>query len=149
MLLNVVKNRKNKMSQKKKNWPQKGSLSQKGHKLAAIGLSSFAGGDILKSCAQSKFEAKWLTIALLRTDRTFWDQNCPIPKGQVRDRIWKFAHCHILDIITQQKPAKFQVYWSTVSIVVRPRNFGAPKRVITPKAAQICPKYVSQVLPVE
>ena len=65
-------------------------------------------------------------------------QNCPIPIGQVRDRIWKFAHCHILDIIMQQKTAKFQVYWSTVSIVVTPRNFGAPKRVLPQEG----PKYV-------
>ena len=65
-------------------------------------------------------------------------QTCPIPIGQVRDRIWKFADCHVLDIIMQQNPAKFQVYWSTVSIVVRSSNFGAPKRAITPKGAQIC-----------
>ena len=52
-------------------------ITPKGHKLAAIGLSSFAGGDILKSCAQSKFEAKWLTIALFRTDRTFLDPKLP------------------------------------------------------------------------
>ena len=46
---------KKKLGKKKlgdKNLPQKGSLSQKGHKLAAIGLSSFAGGDILKLCSQ-------------------------------------------------------------------------------------------------
>ena len=84
MLLNVLKNRKNrrkyfvkkkKMGKKNlgknKNLPQKGSLSQKGNKFSAIGLSSFAGGDILKSCAQSKFEAKWLTTAPFMTDRTF------------------------------------------------------------------------------
>ena len=34
---------------------QKGSLPQKGHKFAQIGLSCFSGGDIQKSCIQSKF----------------------------------------------------------------------------------------------
>ena len=68
-----------------KNLPQKGSLSQKGHKLASIGLSSFAGGDILKLCSQSKFEAKWLTIALFRTDRTFWDPKLPHLQKEIRN----------------------------------------------------------------
>ena len=37
-------------------------------------------------------------------------QNCPIPIGSFSDRNYKFAHCHILDIIKLHKPAKFQVY---------------------------------------
>ena len=40
----------------------------------------------------------------------------------------------------QQKPAKFQVHCSEGSIVMRPPNFGAPKR-ITPKGSQIGPKW--------
>ena len=51
---------------------------------AQVGLSSFAGGDILKSCAQSKFEAKWLTIALFRTDRTFWEPKLPHLQKEIR-----------------------------------------------------------------
>ena len=55
---NLGKKNLGKKKMGEKNWPKKG------HKLAAIGLSSFTGGDILKSCAQTKFEAKWLKIAL-------------------------------------------------------------------------------------
>ena len=38
---------------------------------------SFPGGDILKSCAEYKFEAKRLKIAQFKTDRTFWDPKLP------------------------------------------------------------------------
>ena len=79
---------KKNLGQKKiwgKKWPQKGSLPQRGHKLAPIGISSFAGGDILKSCVQFKFEAKWLTIALFRTGRTFWDPKLPHFQKEIRN----------------------------------------------------------------
>ena len=75
------------------NWPQ-------------IGLLCFAVGDIIKSCAQSKFEAQRLKIAIFRTDRTFWDAKLP---HLLKKKI-KFAHCHILEIIMQQKAAKFHGY---------------------------------------
>ena len=38
---------------------------------------SVPGGDILKSCAQTKFEAERLKIAPFRTDRTFLDPKLP------------------------------------------------------------------------
>ena len=60
-----------------KNWPLKGALPQKRHKLPKIGVFCFAGGDILKSCAQSKFETQWLKIALFRTAHTFWGPKMP------------------------------------------------------------------------
>ena len=53
-----------------------------------------------------KFEAKWLKIALFRTDHTFWDPKLPHLQKEYK----KFAYRHILDIIMQQKPVKFQVY---------------------------------------
>ena len=55
---------------------------------AQVGLNwsfLFVGGDIIKSCAQSKFEAKWLTIALFSTDRTFWDQTLPHLQKEIRN----------------------------------------------------------------
>ena len=64
--------KKKKMSQKKFE-----KLPQKRHKLPKIGVFCFAGGDILKSCAQSKFETQWLKIALFRTARTFWGPKMP------------------------------------------------------------------------
>ena len=38
---------------------------------------SVPGGDILKSCAQTKFEAERLKVAPFRTDRTFLDSKLP------------------------------------------------------------------------
>ena len=38
-------------------------------------------------------------------------------------------------------PAKLQMPRTSGSIVMRARIFGAPKRVITPKGAQICPNF--------
>ena len=112
-----------------------------------IGLSSFSGGDTQKSCAQSKFEEKRLKIAPLMTDRTFsWSQNCPIPKSPLRGQIRNLGHYHLLDIITKEKPAKFQIKQTAVSIVMIPHNFCAPKRVSTLKGAQIGPKLVFTVL---
>ena len=59
------------------------------------------------------------------------------------------GHYHLLDIITKEKPAKFQIEQTAVSRVMIPRNFCAPKRVITPKGAQIGPKLVFPVFQVE
>ena len=42
-----------------------------------IEIFCFPGGDTLKSCVQSKFEAKRLKIASFMTDRTFWDPKLP------------------------------------------------------------------------
>ena len=67
---------------KKKIWVKKidpkGSLPQKGHKLAQIGLSCLSGGYTRKSCVQSKFEAEPLKIAPFMIDRTFWDPKLPL-----------------------------------------------------------------------
>ena len=127
--------------------PQKRGITPKGAKYVPILVSHVLLVEISKNHVHGPSLKRngWKLLHLWPTAH-FGTQNFPIPTGQVRDRVWKFAHCHILYIIMQQKPAKFQVYWSTVSIVVRPRNFGAPKRVIT---TQKGPKYVSHVLPVE
>ena len=45
--------------------------TQKGAKSVPYG--SVLGGDILKSCAHTKFESERLKIAPFRTDRTFLD----------------------------------------------------------------------------
>ena len=76
-------------------------------------------------------------------------QNCPISIGPSSDRNWKFAKRHILDIIKLHKPAKFQVYQSAISIVMRPCTFGAQKKVQCPKVAQICPKWKILIFQVE
>ena len=77
-LLNVVKNGSKKFCQKKKKFlPKKGHYPKMGTNWTQIGLLCFAVGDIIKSCAQSKFEAQRLKIALFRTDCTFWDPKLP------------------------------------------------------------------------
>ena len=57
--------------------PKKGPYPKRGTNCPKIGVFCFAGGDILKSCAQSKFEAQRLKIALFRTARTFWGPKMP------------------------------------------------------------------------
>ena len=61
---------------KKKKCPKK-NLKKKNLGKKKIGVFCFAGGDILKSCAQSKFETQWLKIALFRTAHTFWGPKMP------------------------------------------------------------------------
>ena len=58
----------------KNNWGKTILGAQIGPKIC---LSCFPGGNTTKSCAQPKFEAKRLKIALFRTDRTFWDPKLP------------------------------------------------------------------------
>ena len=74
-------------------------------------------------------------LLYLRPTALFGTQNCPIPIGPFWDINLKFAHCHILDIIMQHKPDKLQTSWTSGSIVMRPSNFGGPKRFSTPKGA--------------
>ena len=67
-------------------------------------------------------------------------QNCPFPIGQFGAIIRNLGPYHLLDIITKEKPAKFQIKQRAGSIVMIPRNFCAPKRVSTPrKGVQMCP----------
>ena len=68
-------------------------------------------------------------------------QNCPIPIGPFWVKIRNLGPYHLLDIITKEKPAKFQIKWSTASKVMRHRNFCAPKRVSTPKGAKLAPNW--------
>ena len=92
-----------------------------------------------KSWVQTKFEAERLKIAPFMIDRTFWDPNCPIPIGLLRGKIRSLRHYHLLDIVTKEKPWKFQIKQTAVSIVMIPRNFCAPKRVSTRKGPQMLP----------
>ena len=66
-------------------------------------------------------------------------QNCPIPIGPFRGKIRYLGPYHLLDIITKEKPAKFQIKWTTAWKVMRPRNFCAPKRVSTKKGPKSGP----------
>ena len=90
----------------------------------------------------------WKLLHLWPTSLS-WSQNCPISIGQLRGQIRNLGHYHLLDIITKEKPAKFQMKQTAVSIVMIPRNFCAPKRVSTLKGAQVGPKLVFPVLQVE
>ena len=58
-------------------WPKKGQVPQKVPKSVPYGFLSIPGGDILTSCAQTKFEAERLKIAPFRKDRTFLDPKVP------------------------------------------------------------------------
>ena len=60
-------------------------------------------------------------------------QNCPIPVGPFRRKIRNLGPYHLLDIITKEKPAKFQTKWTLASKVMRPRNFLGPKKGQPPK----------------
>ena len=118
----------------------KGSLPQKGPKLPQISLSCLSGGDTQKSCVQYKFEAKRLKITPFITDRTFWGPKCPKSHRPTKGKVRNLGPYHLLDIITKEKLAKFQIKWTTASKVMRHRNFCAPKRVSPPKGVQIGPK---------
>ena len=76
-------------------------------------------------------------------------QNCPFPKGPFGAIIRNLGPDHLLDIITKEKPAKFQIKWTTASKVMRPHNVCAPKRVSTQKGAKIVPKFIFSVFQVE
>ena len=79
----------------------------------------------------------------------FGTQNCPIPICPFRGKIRNLGPHHLLDIITKEKPAKFQIKWTTASKVMRHRNFCAPKRVSPPKGVKMCPKLKFSVFQVE
>ena len=122
---------------------QKGSLPQKGHKLPQIGLSCLSGGDTLKLCLQSKFDAKRLKIAPFMSDRTpFWDpKHCPFPIGPFDTKIRNLGPYQLLDIITEEKPAKFQIKWTTASKVMRHRNFVPRKGSALQKGNKLAPNW--------
>ena len=94
---------------------------------------------------------KWNGWKLLHLSPTALSgtQNVPIPIGILRGKIRNLGPYHLLDIITKEKLAKFQIKRTTASKVMRHRNFWAPKRVITPKGSQIGPKMVFPVCQVE
>ena len=66
-------------------------------------------------------------------------QNCPIPKSPFRGKFGYFGPYHLVDIITKEKPAKFQTKWTLASKVMRPRNFWVSKRVSTKKGPKLGP----------
>ena len=76
-------------------------------------------------------------------------QNCPFPIGPFGTKIRNLGPYHLLDVITKEKPAKFQIKWTTASKVMRHRNFCTPKRVNPPKGVQIGPKLKFSVFQVE
>ena len=76
-------------------------------------------------------------------------QYYPIPIGPLTGKIKNLGHYHLLDIITKEKLAKFQMKQTERSIIMIPHNFCAPKRGSTPKGAQIGPKLVFPVFQVE
>ena len=71
----------------------------------------------------------------------FGTQNCPIPIGPFWVKIRNLGPHHLLDIITKEKPAKFQIKWTTASKVMRHRNFCAPKRVSPQKGYKLAPNW--------
>ena len=60
-------------------------------------------------------------------------QNCPIPTDKFWGKIRYVGPYHLLEIITKEKPAKFQTKRTAGSKVLRLCNFRVPKRVNTPK----------------
>ena len=79
------------------------------------------------------------------TDRTFSDPKLPLSQRPIRN----LGSYHPLDIITKEKPAKFQIKWTTASKVMRHHNFCALERVSPPKGVQIGPKLKFFVFQVE
>ena len=57
--------------------PEKGQPPKRGTNWPQIEIFCFPGGDTLKSCVQSKCQAKRLKISRFMTDRTFWDPKLP------------------------------------------------------------------------
>ena len=57
--------------------PKSVSTPKRGPNVSNMQFLNFPGGDTLKLCVQSKFEAKRLKIAPFMTDRTFWDPKLP------------------------------------------------------------------------
>ena len=75
----------------------------------------------------------------------FGAQKCP-KRGPFTERNWKFAHCHIFDLIMQHIPGKLQMSCTCGSKVMRPPSCN-PKKVIAPKWEQIGPKLVFSCFP--
>ena len=91
--------------------PKKGQPPKTGTNWLQIEILCFPSGDTLKSCVQSKFQIKrngWKLLQLWPTALS-GTPNCPISIGPSSNRNWKFAHCHILDIVMQNVPAKLQM----------------------------------------
>ena len=130
----------------KKNWPKKGHYPKRGTTWPKL-VFPVCQVDIPVNHVYSpnlkpnrwKLLHLW-PIALSGT------QNCPFPIGPFGAKNRNLGPYHLLDIITNEKPAKFQIKWTTASKVMRHRNFCAPKRVSRPKGAQIGPKLVFLVL---
>ena len=57
----------------------------------------------------------------------------PFPVSPFWGNFWNLGPYQLLDIITKEKPAKFQIKWTTAAKVMRHRNFWVPKRVSTQK----------------
>ena len=89
-----------------------------------------------------------LYLLILLPPAHFGAQKCH-KIGPFTERNWKFAHCHIFDIIMQHIPAKLQMSWTCGSKFMRPPSFRNPKRVIAPEWDQIGPKLVLPVFQVE
>ena len=85
----------------------------------------------LKSCLQSKFEAKRLKLAVFRNDRTFWDPK--IPYGPISGNKLEICTLPHFRHHYATKTCQISSLLKRSSIVMRPPNFGAPKRVSTPK----------------
>ena len=66
-------------------------------------------------------------------------QNYPIPIRPFWANFWNLEPYHLLDIITKEKPAKFQTKRTAGSKVLRLCYFCAPKRVKTRKGPKIGP----------
>ena len=118
--------------------PKKGQYPKSGPNMSNMQILSFPGGDTQKSCAQSEFEAERLLTAHSGT------QNCPIPVSPFWGKIWNLGPYHLLDIITKEKPAKFQTKRTAGSKVLRLCNFCAPKRVKPPKGPKSGPYGIFQ-----
>ena len=114
--------------------PKKGQPPKRGTNWPQIEIFCFPGGDTLKSCVQSKFASETVeNCSILWPTALSGTQNCPFPIGPFRRKIRNLGPYHLLDIITKEKPAKFQTKWTLASKVMRPRNFLGPKKGQPPK----------------
>ena len=133
----------------KKNWPKKGHYPKRGTNWPKL-VFPVCQVEIPRNHVYSPNLKRngWKLLHLWPTALS-GTQNCPIPIGPLRAKIRNLGPYHLLDIITKEKPAKFQIKWTTASKVMRPRNICAPKRVSIPKGVQIGPKLKFSVFQVE
>ena len=68
-------------------------------------------------------------------------QNCPIPIGPIGAKIRNLGPYHLLDIITKEKLAKFQIKWTTASKVMRHRIFAPQKGSAPQKGYKLAPNW--------